>query len=111
MSDTVPATEHDPARDELRRVVDELPPEDIEQARALLARLRLRRLVDELPPEDLPRARELLVRLRLERTLANAPEVDPEPGELEAIREAEAEDAAHPEERRTSDELRRELGL
>lgn len=74
-------------------------------------REELRRWIDELPAEDLPQAKALLARMRLERSLAEAPEVEPEPGELEAIREAREEDAAHPEERRSLDEVRRELGL
>lgn len=71
----------------------------------------LHRLVDALPAEDVPRAREFLAQLRVERLLAEAPEDDePLTGEgREAIREAE-QDVARGDVI-SHEELLRELGL
>jgi hypothetical protein len=45
------------------------------------------------------------------RSLREAPVVDPEPDEIDALEEARADDAAHPEERRTLAQVADELGI
>jgi hypothetical protein len=53
------------------------------------------------PPEEHP----------VLRSLREAPIVEPEPDEIEALEAARADDAAHPEERRTLAQVAEELGI
>ncbi len=77
-----------------------------------MTRAALRELIDRLPEQELDTVAQLIVayenndRLTIQELLA--PEVEPEPDEIEALREADELDDGS---RTSLDEMRRELGL
>ncbi len=77
-----------------------------------MTRAALRELIDRLPEREVDAVAQLIVayenndRLTIQELLA--PEVEPEPDEIEALREADELDDGS---RTSLDEMRRELGL
>ncbi len=77
-----------------------------------VTRAALRELIDRLPDQEIESVTQLLLayeagdRLRISMLLA--PEVEPDPGEVEALEEADRIDDGS---RTPSDAIRRELGL